>query len=134
MKSKYKFFSTLLIGGLAVGLSQTAYAACTQADAAGSWQTYSINSEAVWVSCKINVSTTGTIANTNCFSSFGSSGLFSSGKLKLTSASACTYVGSFKLNGATNTVRSATMTKDKLIVNGVGTYAGGSFNFNMTKL
>jgi hypothetical protein len=126
--------AVMLATCLAFPLSQAAMSACTQGELAGSWQVYSFNSESVWATCRISVNSTGVIATTTCTSQTGQSASFTNGKITLTSAPNCTFKGSFRLGGQLNTVKHSTMSRDKILVQGVGTYSGGSFNFNMTKI
>jgi hypothetical protein len=111
-----------------------AQAACTQADAAGTWQAYSYSNGSSWVACKVTVGSNGAIANSTCTNAGGTSGAFTNGKLTLVSGPSCLYRGSFKIGGQLNTIKSATMSRDKLIINGVGTMIDGIFVFNATRI
>jgi hypothetical protein len=125
----------LLVGTLAV--QGHAFASCAQIDAAGSWQAYSIASSigaGNWIRCRMPINAAGTIANNTCTDSLGITATMTGGKLTLTDAARCTFTGSFRLAGASNTIRHATMSLDKKSVEGVGTFPGGIFRFNLTKL
>lgn len=120
-----------------LGGAQSAIAACVQADAAGSWQAYSIAANSAggyWVRCRLSIGTTGIIAATPCTNSAGNTGNITNGRVSLSDASRCTFTGSFTLGGVTNLIRHSTMSKDKITVEGVGTFPGGIFSFNLTKL
>lgn len=125
--------AAIIAASLWIISGQTVNAACTQSEVAGVWQAYSINSEVYWVRCRISVNSVGTIANNTCISSIGTSASMTNGRIRLSAGSTCTYTGSFSLGGLAHAIRHATMSKDKISVQGVGTYSGGSFNFNLTK-
>lgn len=126
--------SAIFAGLLFCGSAVAASAACTQADAKGSWQAYSTNSAGVRIYCKLSVNAAGTIANSVCTATNGLTAPFSSAKITLFSGPACTFKGSFRIGAELNTVRHATMTRDKLAIEGVGTYPGGSFSFSLIRL
>jgi hypothetical protein len=126
--------SMMFAGLVLCGASHAALSACTQADTRGNWQAYSTNSSGLSVYCKLGVSATGTISNSTCTATNGVSANFTNGKITLSSGPSCTFKGSFRLGGELNSVKSATMTRDKLIIQGVGTYPGGNFTFNLIRL
>ena len=115
-----------------------ANAACTQADLAGSWQAYAISvtgfGDAYWSRCKLNINGIGAIANTTCVTPFGNAAL-TQGLASLSNAASCTFAAQFRIAGTLNKVVHGTVSKDKEVGQGVGTFPnGGMFSFNMTKL
>jgi hypothetical protein len=120
--------------GLALASAHAASAACTQADVAGRWQAYSINSVGAWVRCRLSIDGAGNIANNTCITSLNTAVGMTGGKVQLSSGFYCTFTGSFFLGGAPNTIRHSTMARDKFSVEGVGVFPGGAFNFSLTRL
>jgi hypothetical protein len=115
-----------------------ANAACTAADLTGSWQAYamSVNGSggATWTRCKLTINASGAIANTTCVSPFGS-GPLTQGQATLTTPATCTFSAQFRIAGVLNRVLHGTVSRDKEVGQGVGTFpSGGLFIFNMTKL
>lgn len=138
MVLKLKIARTLV--GIILGVSGVqgaAYASCTQADGAGSWQAYSIFAESggsAWLRCRLSINSVGTVATNACTRSDGVTASMTNGHINLVNAARCTFTGSFKLHGILNTIRHSTMSRDKISAEGVGTYPGGIFSFNLTKL
>lgn len=129
----------LLVGAILgiCGAQGAAYASCTQADGAGSWQAYAIVAESggsAWFRCRLSINSVGTVATNTCTRSDGVTGSMTNGKIKLVNSTLCTFNGSFNLGGSLNTIRHLTMSKDKISIEGVGTYPYGIFSFNLTKL
>lgn len=119
------------------GVQGAALAACLQSDGAGSWQAYAITAEgggAFWTRCRLSINSVGTIATNTCTRSDGVTGSMTNGHINLVNATRCTFTGSFNLGGALNTIRHSTLSRDKISVEGVGTFPGGIFSFNLTKL
>jgi len=121
-------------------LPAAANAACAQTDLTGSWQAYSVNANnannggsTYWTRCKLVINGSGGIANTTCTSPFATAPL-TLGHATLSVASTCTFTAQFTINGTLNKVLHGTLSRDKEGGQGVGTYAGGLFFFNMTKL
>lgn len=138
MTLKLKIARTLATIFLGVcGAQGAAYAACTQAEGAGSWQAYAITAEggsAFWTRCRLSINSVGTIATNTCTRSDGVTGSMTNGHINLVNAARCTFTGSFNLGGDLNTIRHSTLSRDKITVEGVGTFPGGIFSFNLTKL
>lgn len=136
MLSKSKLLVSVI--GLSLGtMVAPAYSACTQADIAGTWQAYSVGATAnggYWVQCRVSVNSNGTIANNTCIDSGNNAATMTNGKVTLTSSARCTYTGNFRLGGALNTIRHATLAKSKTTAEGVGVFPGGVFRFSLTKL
>jgi hypothetical protein len=124
----------LLSGLFLCAAPYAAFAACTQADTKGNWQAYSTNSSGVGIFCKLGVNAAGNIANSICTATNGRSAPFANGKITLFSGPTCTFKGSFRIGSDLNTVTHATMTRDKLVIQGVGAYPGGSFSFSLIRL
>src|SRR4051812_38731405 len=123
------FAATFLLPG-------SANAACVQTDLSGSWQAYSMannGSSTYWTRCELVINGSGGIANTTCTWPFGTAPL-TLGHATLSAASACTFTAQFTINGTVNRVLHATLSRDKEGGQGVGTFPGGVFFFNITKL
>ena len=115
-----------------------AMAACTQADAAGSWQVYSFGYqrgyEPYWVRCDLQVKPNGVFDNSTSAcsnSNGGSANTF--GFVRLIGTQGCIFNGYIYVGGTRSDITRATMNRSKDHVDGVGTFPGGLFFFNMTK-
>lgn len=131
-------FSKRLVGGISaatlmLGLTQAAFAACIQGNATGNWQMYGIDGAGGWVRCKLAINALGNAANTTCVTTSASLPL-TNGRVKLAIGPTCTFNGGFNIAGIAYTIRHATMSLDKITMEGVGSYPGGTFSFNLTKL
>ena len=129
---------TAFLAGLVVlGSTGIAQAACTQADAVGNWKVFAMNDGGQVQRCKVTITSTGLMTNASCNYHFGSQTAtvsLTSGSLKLSGGSTCSYSGSFKINGALNTIRELSLARDKITGAGVGTYTTGGFIINMVKI
>jgi hypothetical protein len=130
-----------IISGVAMLLTPAvANAACSQSNLTGVWQAYTAGVGGAvpafnWVRCKIRIADTGAIANTTCTTMAGASVALTNGVATLTIPGTCTFVTQFEIAGALYHVKHATLgPTDKRIGNGVGTFQGGGFAFNMTRL
>ena len=122
----------------ALATASPADAACTQAQAAGTWAAYSVGAQSgsvYWIKCTLTIKTNGAFSAGSCIQSNGASSP-ASGTVKLTNAANCTYSGSitFTADGVTSTVNQATLSQSKELVDGVGTFLGGGFAFNMVRI
>lgn len=126
-------FGLMLLAGLAI--SDAANAACTQVDLAGTWQFYRYYGIG-WLRCKTTINTAGMFSNTSCFNYLNERVTLTGGSAKISAGATCAYTAQFTLSTAgLNKVVHATLARDKITGNGVGTYGTGSmFFFSMTKL
>ena len=124
----------MLAATMFVGSAATASAACLLSDAAGVWIGYSYNNTGDWATCRFTIGSTGIVAPTTCKGSSGETAAFTNGKLTLASGPLCIFTGSFILGGEANTIKHATLSRDKISFEGVGTFADGTFVFSMTKI
>ena len=132
-----KFGTSALTICIGLAAATVAHASCIQADAAGNWQAYAVSSNGNVTRCKITVNSSGLMSNNTCtqyFSSSSQTGVMTGGKINLSAGSTCTFTGSFNLGGAVNLVRHLTISKDKISAEGIGTFSGGAFSLNLTKL
>ena len=114
----------------------SAQAACVQADAAGRWSVYSMNSDDDVVRCAVTVNAYGTIARTTCTGYYGSSSAtvpMAGGKITLSDTLRCSFRGSITFNGVVNTIREMSLSPNKQVAQGIGTFPGGSFFLSMTR-
>lgn len=114
-----------------------ASAACKQADLTGLWQAYVssfASGEDVWARCVLKINAAGRINDTACVYTSGAEADFTDGKATISEPAACTFKGQFKINGTVNKVVHATLARDKLTADGVGTFEGGGFTFSLNKL
>jgi hypothetical protein len=134
-------FKTILSAGVTLTAlaALPAAAACSQANAVGTWKLYSAGAStngAVWSKCTLVVGAAGSFGgSSSCSNSVGqSTGV--TGHVKLTNGANCTFTGSltYKLGGAVSTVNEATMALSHQTVSGVGTFSNGEFVFTMVKL
>ena len=133
MKKSSLLFATLLA---VVVPAVTAEAACVQSDARGRWSVYSMNSDDDVVRCTVSINAYGNIAATTCTGFYGSSSgsvALSSGKITLFDSNRCSFRGSINFSGTPNTVRELSLSTNKNVGQGIGTYPGGSFFMSMTK-
>jgi hypothetical protein len=116
-----------------------AAAACSQANAVGTWKLYSASASTdgdAWSKCTLVVGAAGAFGGSStCSNNLGqSTGV--TGHVKMTNGPNCTFIGSltYNLNGAVSTVTEATMAQNHETVSGVGTFSNGEFVFTMVKL
>jgi hypothetical protein len=134
-------FRTIVSAGVALATMAAlpAAAACSQANAVGTWKLYSASastSGAAWSKCTLVVGAAGAFgASSTCSNDVGQS-TGATGHVKLTNGPNCTFTGSltYKLNGAVSTVSEATMALSHQTVSGVGKFSNGEFVFTMVKI
>ena len=129
--------SASMLAILAVLGSWQAQAACTQANAAGIWQVYSMGYqrgyEPYWTRCVLQVNGSGNFLNgTKCTDMQGRE-VAASGQLRLISGPVCAYAGHISHAGIRSDVRHATLDRAKNHLDGVGTFSGGLFFFNANR-
>jgi hypothetical protein len=134
MKSMPRIRRWIVATAALLTMPAVAEASCLQGNAAGQWMAYSMNSAGQGVNCRILVSATGTITSGSCTATGSGSFPVQSGSVRLANSVLCTFTGSIRFNGLTNTVRHATMSRDKTVVEGLGSYSGGQFVFSMVKI
>ncbi len=118
-------------------VTTTANAACTQADLEGTWQIYSAgwsNNESWWSRCKKRINAAGAMSNATCTDSFNQTGPMTNATATISNGSFCTYTAQFTVGNAVNKVLHATLSQDKTLGSGVGSFRGGKFIFTMSKL
>jgi hypothetical protein len=137
MQSRTTAFVKLISFGVGMLQVSATLAECAPADMQGVWQIYSINSDGEVIQCRVAIGPMGSMSNGDCliyFSSRAEAAVLSSGRIILSSSKTCTYKGSFELNGTVNTLRHVTLSSAKNEGQGIGTYLGGSFMLNISKL
>lgn len=117
------------------GSGQTAEAACTASDAKGRWNVFSIwtdQAAAGWTACRLKADGSGTVTGGQCDFSTGGSASISSGRLRV--ATNCAVTGSIGFDGERSVVDQAQMTRDKLVIEGVGhDTTGAIFRFSAVR-
>jgi hypothetical protein len=133
----------ILSGAIALAAFATpaARAACTQADVAGVWASYTVGintgSSDYWLDCTLRIDATGkfTAKTSSCVAD---SGLKSpaQGNLTLTNRAICAYKGVIEMTDgvAESVINHATLSRDKETAEGVGLFEGGGFSFNLVRL
>jgi hypothetical protein len=115
-------------------------AVCKQSDIAGTWASYTVGAGPTadyWLHCVLRISATGkfTAASSSCAAS---SGLTSTadGSLTLMNPTICAYKGVIGLTKGTadNVINHATLAFDKNSAEGIGTFEGGGFSFNLVRI
>jgi hypothetical protein len=122
----------MLVLGLSV-MSPAAFAACVQADGAGTWRVFVHANDSAWLSCNFAVNEAGTInsATSSCKENSGASAK-PTGSLKFQSS--CRITGTFKPGGFTFQIVEGQLSRDKITAAGVGTYGSiGKFAFTAIK-
>jgi hypothetical protein len=119
---------------------QQAGAVCKQSDIAGTWASYIVGAGPTadyWLHCTLKISSVGTFTPTGSIC-IASTGLTASaeGSLKLANAEFCSYKGVIELTKGTaeNFVNHATLAIDKNSAEGIGTFEGGGFSFNLVRI
>jgi len=136
---------TALMIAAAVLSPTGASALCSQADLTGTWWAYSLTfaktsayKQPIYQRCKWIVASNGDVAETDCFDSTGRGGPITQTVAKMTSAAICNMDAEYKFLGATYHVSHSTMSRDKLTIQGVGTFSGpglsGLFTIALVKL
>ena len=110
-----------------------AHASCRIGNLAGKWQLYSVVVGEGWVRCAVSINASGAVARSSCGASDGTSSVISRGKLRMANQRFCAISGNLTLGGGPVEI-AATMSMDKIIINGVGLTPESSFLFNMTKV
>jgi hypothetical protein len=117
-----------------------ANATCTQADAMGTWASYMVGLDVktdYWVHCTLKIDATGkfTAKTSSCTAD---SGLISpaEGTFHLINGTVCAFKGGIQLTKGTaeNFINHATLGFDKHTAEGVGTFEGGGFSFNLVRI
>jgi hypothetical protein len=134
----------LTLGGaiaLTVFATPAARAACTQADVAGVWASYTVGistgSLDYWLDCTLRIDASGnfTAKTSSCVAD---SGLKSpaNGHLTLTNGAICAYKGVIRMTklAAESTINHATLSRDKEAAEGVGLFEDGGFSFNLVRI
>jgi len=133
----------LQAGAVALAVFTTvpaAHATCTQADATGTWASYTVGldvSTDYWIHCTLKIDATGkfTAKTSSCTVD---SGLISpaEGTFHLINGNLCAFKGGIILTKGTaeNVINHATLSIDKHTAEGVGTFEGGGFSFNLVKI
>jgi hypothetical protein len=128
--------STAIAAAVLVGSS--AEANCVQAQAAGFWSAYSSGvqgGESYWVKCTLHINTAGNIIETSgCTNSAGRVSV-ATGSILAPGTGSCNYKGSitYKINNTTLTIDRLTLSQNKEIMEGVGSYNNGFVTFNMVR-
>jgi hypothetical protein len=131
---------TLSIAALALMVPWSVEAACAPADAAGTWDAYSVGADGsglFWNRCTIKLNSSARLqSGSSCVSDFGATSTLSG---QLTVSSSCRISGSFTQRFSAGSTRcnlpQATLSRNKETVNGVTKCDGGAAiaSFNMVK-
>jgi hypothetical protein len=126
------------IAGIALVTSAPADAACTLADAAGTWAAYSAgttNGVYYWFRCTFTFDTAGKITAGACVESNGAASAVT-GSVHLAVPVYCAFTSTldFTKFNLTATIDKATLSLDKQSVIGVGSILKSKFTFNMMKI
>ncbi len=132
----------LQAGGIALATmaAPTAGATCTQADAKGTWASYSVGLDAktdYWMYCVLWIDASGKFkaANSSCTLS---SGLKSpaQGTFHMIDGNLCAFNGGIELTKGTaeDFIKHATLAYDKHSAEGVGSFENGGFSFSLVRI
>lgn len=124
-------YATLLLLG-----ANDLMAACVQANAAGTWKTYSMYVEEVrafWNRCTVTVGATGVVntAMSTCTDSSGQTARLTAGRVVVTAD--CRVSGRLVIGGKLNTLTDGQLSRDFLTFTGVGRFPGGVFQVTGVK-
>ena len=132
--------AAMAIGLFGLLVPAQAYAACTGSDRAGTWKLYvmrSNNIDSGWVKCSIKVGSGGGVNSGSCTrkdAATGVTGKSGVGGGTINIQSSCKITGNIKSGGCKITISEAWMTKDKIMMSGVGKDCEGFvFQFNAVK-
>ena len=132
-------FKGILAAAIAFGaLSGTTYAACTQAQLAGTWAADALGSSSFesiqGANCTLVIDATGKLTNKSAcaFTPAYSVGNALSGSIKLVSGPDCSFKGSFKIPFAHETYQIVrlTLAMSKTTASAAGIYGSGNFGAN----
>lgn len=130
-------YLSILISVFVVVFPALGHAYCTQADAAGRWQVYSLASDGATTECGIVINSYGNMAKSTCTQYYNYQIAYtplSGGTINLKDAAQCLYKGTFVFGGLKLVIRHLTLSKDKTTAQGIGTDPRGfAFMFNFTK-
>lgn len=124
-------------GAILLTTGASAHAACTLADVAGVWQSYTISQQrgddAYWTRCALIVKANGELTSaSNCTDQLGRAAP-ASGLIRLLAGSVCSYSGTVNVAGFRNNLVHATMSSTRNHLDGVGTIPGGITFFSAVK-
>lgn len=130
-------FSVMLLAAILALPASSAFAACSQADATGVWQVYSLGYqrgyEPYWTRCVLLLNPQGQFRpGTKCADMLGRE-VPASGHLRLSSAPICSFTGQIVMGGLRSVVNHATLGRAKDHVEGAGSFPGGLFLFSASK-
>ena len=116
-----------------------AMAACSGSDRAGTWKIYVMwtdNDFSGWTKCSIKVTSGGNVKSGSCTEKEAGGGTESAnvqgGNINLSSA--CKITGFIKAGGCRSNIKEAWMSRDKIMMSGIGTDCDGFiFQFNAVK-
>lgn len=132
--TKWKFRGwaiTMAVGLFAWLAPAQAWAACTSSDRAGTWQVYLMlmdDVDAGWTKCTVKVRSSGAVrSGTGCTVKMAGSGAQSAsvqgGTINLSRA--CKVTGNIKAGGCKSTIKEGWLSRDKIMMSGVGTDCNG---------
>jgi hypothetical protein len=137
-KGSIAMIKAIFPAALLLATAATAQGACTQADIAGTWTTYTVGQDntgrLAWVSCNLVISPAGGFTKANSFCTATASIAQAQGTLKLFSGPKCAYKGSITIvqGGAASAIPSLTLSQDKQSASGVGGVDGRGNVFMLT--
>ncbi len=129
----------LLVGAILIGATAAqAHAACSQANAAGTWKLYAAatrHGTLGWVRCTLVIGGTGAFAISSICSNDSGEATGVTGALNLTNGASCTYSGhiAYTVPKIASSLIEATMAPSHETLGGVGTLVTGPFIFNMVR-
>lgn len=102
----------------------SAWAACTQAQLAGSWRVHVHGATAgdgsFWTRCALTIGATGNVSG-SCLTDEGDGfNLTPGGRLTVVNTTACVITGTVRTPQGTNLIRDAAMDSGKTVISGVG--------------
>lgn len=110
--------------GVALLVASSAWAACTQAQLAGSWRVHVHGATAgdgsFWTRCALTIGATGNVTG-SCLPDEGPGfNIVPGGRLTVVNTTACVITGTVRTPQGTNLIRDAAMDSGKTVISGVG--------------
>jgi hypothetical protein len=116
--------------------AEDAVAGCADSDLEGKWRVYATVTEqsaTSWMNCALTLSSRGFIAEGACQGPGRPQLMITSGRISIADTTNCVYSGRFELDGMPNKIDHATLSAEKTLAIGVGSWTEGFFSFSMIK-
>lgn len=113
-----------------------AQAACNQESIKGTWQIYAMTTAESVISCRLTVDDSGGVGATTCAYLDGDMQNeldLAGGNVSLSNRPNCAFTGSLNLGRGTNKIK-LTLSQDKSMGNGYGSYSGELMMFSLTRV